>query len=249
LYQPIVALATGQAAGVEVLVRWEHPIQGLLTPNEFIPLAERTGLIVPLGRQVLAQACRQFRRWRDDHPDWPLRLNVNLSARQLDHDQLVAEVAQALERAQLDPATVTLELTETVLMRDADTAITRLQALKVLGVRLAVDDFGTGYSSLSYLDRLPVDVLKIDKTFINRLTGPGGEGIALIEAILRLAQTLGLETVAEGVERPEQASLLRALGCHYAQGYLFARPLPPEQVDTFFPPQAPTPAASASASA
>jgi diguanylate cyclase (GGDEF)-like protein/PAS domain S-box-containing protein len=245
LYQPIVALATGQAAGVEALVRWQHPSRGLLGPGEFIPLAERTGLIVPLGRLVLAEACRQVRRWRDRHPDRPLRLGVNLSARQLDHGQLVAEVAQALEDAQLDPATVTLELTETVLVRDADLAVTRLRELKGLGVRLAVDDFGTGYSSLGYLDRLPVDVLKIDKTFIDRLTGTGREGTALIAAILRIAQTLGLETVAEGVERPEQASQLRALGCHYAQGYLYAKPLQMDEVDSFLTQQAPTPATGA----
>jgi diguanylate cyclase (GGDEF)-like protein/PAS domain S-box-containing protein len=231
-YQPLVALDTGRLAGVEVLVRWEHPTRGLLGPAQFIPLAERTGLIVPLGRLVLEQACRQARRWHDEHPDRPLGVSVNLSARELDDDRLVPEVAGSLERSGLDPATVTLELTETVLMRDAETAADRLRELKRTGVRLAVDDFGTGYSSLGYLDRLPVDVLKIDKTFIDRLGGGGGDGVALVGAILRLAQTFGLETVAEGVERPDQASQLRALGCHYAQGYCFAQPLPAQEVDT-----------------
>jgi diguanylate cyclase (GGDEF)-like protein/PAS domain S-box-containing protein len=225
-YQPIVDLQTGQMIGAEALVRWEHPERGLVSPIEFIPLAEETGLIVPLGQWVLQEACRQARHWQDaQHTSRPLRLSVNLSARQFERPDLVTDIAHMLQEHRLDPATLVFEITETMLMQDTDATDARLRNLKALGVQLAIDDFGTGYSSLGYLTRFPIDILKVDKSFVNGIGG-NPEDAAVAHAILKLAQTLGLQTVAEGIERPDQWDILRALGCHYGQGYLFAKPLP-----------------------
>jgi diguanylate cyclase (GGDEF)-like protein/PAS domain S-box-containing protein len=227
-YQPIVELASGRITRVEALVRWAHPTRGLLGPLAFVPLAEEQGMIGPIGRWVLDEACRQARCWQDRFPGAPpLSMHVNLSGRQLQQPDLIAEVAHALEARALEPGLLTLEITETVLMADIDTVSQRLQDLKQLGVLLAIDDFGTGYSSLSYLRRFPIDMLKIDKAFVDGI-GKGREDVALAHAIVNLSNTLRLHTIAEGIEQPEQAANLAALGCQDGQGYHFARPLAPD---------------------
>jgi diguanylate cyclase (GGDEF)-like protein/PAS domain S-box-containing protein len=225
-YQPIVELVSGRITRVEALVRWEHPTKGLLPPAAFIPLAEEQGLIGPIGNWVLLQACLQARRWQDQFPDAPpLSVHVNLSGRQLEEPQLVGEVVQALETARLSPRLLTLEITESVLVSDIEAMSARLRELKGLGVLLAIDDFGTGYSSLSYLRRFPIDMLKIDKAFVDGI-GRGREDTALAHAIVKLSHTLQLHAVAEGIEEPEQATNLVTLGCRDGQGFFFSRPLP-----------------------
>jgi diguanylate cyclase (GGDEF)-like protein/PAS domain S-box-containing protein len=236
LYQPIVCLDTGTMSGVEALVRWEHPDHGLITPGEFVPIAEDNGLIVPLGSWVLREAMEQAARWHREHPSRrDLHVTVNLSARQLQDPALPSAVATALQELEMDPAALTLEITESVLMHDRDVSMARLLDLKFLGVRLAIDDFGTGYSSLAYLQRFPLDVLKVDKAFVDGVAH-GPEESALASAIIRLGHTLHLRTVAEGVEAPEQVAHLRRLGCQEAQGFLFAEPLPAtELIDCLAP--------------
>jgi diguanylate cyclase (GGDEF)-like protein len=225
-YQPIVSLPGGSIAGVEALVRWEHPTDGIISPADFIPIAEETGLIVPLGEWVLGEACRQARTWRQAHPDLAhLTMSVNLSGRQIAQSDLALVVANVLADTGLQADALVLEITESVLMGDAEYAITILQALKGLGVRLSIDDFGTGYSSLSYLKKFPVDALKIDRSFVDDL-GSGGEDSAIVLATISLADSLGLSTVAEGVETQEQVDALVAFGCDKGQGYFFSRPLP-----------------------
>jgi diguanylate cyclase (GGDEF)-like protein len=226
-YQPIVALATGEAVAVEALVRWRHPERGLMLPPAFVPLAEETGLIVPLGAAVLRQACGQARAWRDGGRPG-LAVSVNLSARQLASAGLPDEVTAALADASLPPEALTLEITESVLL-DSEVVIARLELLRALGVRIAIDDFGTGYSSLDYLRRFPVDALKIAKPFVAGI-GAGAAEQRLVSAILRLGSTLGLETVAEGIEDASQRDRLRRIGCRHGQGHLFAPPLPPEEL-------------------
>jgi len=229
-YQPIVALDTGAMVEVEALARWEHPERGLLPPSVFIQLAEDCGLIEELGRWVLTEACAQTSRWQAEHPRRdPLGVSVNVSPRQLRDPRIVDDVARALRATALSPGCLTLEITEGAMMQDTDVALVHLTALKALGVRLAVDDFGTGYSSLSYLQRFPIDVLKIDRSFVLGINR-GAEESALARAIVRLAQTLHLVAVAEGVENEAQATLLRKLGCQLAQGYLFARPGPASDI-------------------
>jgi diguanylate cyclase (GGDEF)-like protein/PAS domain S-box-containing protein len=229
-YQPTIDLQSGRITGVEALVRWQHPRRGLVPPMEFIPLAEETGLIVPLGQWAIREACQQVRVWQKEIPaDEPICLNVNLSARQLRHPNIVRDVADALDDTGLLPSRLILEITESVLMVDTAATLNRLFQLKSLGVRLAVDDFGTGYSSFAYLRRFPVDILKIDKSFVDGVaTEPTAS--ALVDAMIRIGKTLRLETVAEGVEKVEQADRLRSLQCDVAQGYLFSRPLPSESV-------------------
>jgi EAL domain-containing protein (putative c-di-GMP-specific phosphodiesterase class I) len=223
-YQPIVSLLTGDTVGVEALVRWQHPERGLLAPDVFVQLAEECGLIEEIGRWILEEACAQTRRWQQEHPRRALLgVSVNLSPRQLRDPRIVDEVKEVLGATGLLPACLTLEITEGAMMHDTDIALRHLDGLKALGVRLAVDDFGTGYSSLSYLQRFPIDVLKIDRSFVQRLDH-GPEESALARAIVRLAQTLHLVAVAEGVENAEQADLLRQLGCELAQGYYYSRP-------------------------
>jgi diguanylate cyclase (GGDEF)-like protein/PAS domain S-box-containing protein len=230
LYQPIVSLDTGTMTGVEALVRWDHPEHGLITPAEFVPIAEDNGLIVPLGSWVLRKAMEQAVDWHRSQPSRrDLHVTVNLSARQLQDPGLPFAVATALDELEMDPAALTLEITESVLMHDRDISLARLLDLKFLGVRLAIDDFGTGYSSLAYLQRFPLDVLKVDKTFVDGVAR-GPEESALAAAIIRLGHTLHLQTVAEGVESPSQVAHLRRLGCQEAQGYLFAQPLPADEI-------------------
>jgi diguanylate cyclase (GGDEF)-like protein/PAS domain S-box-containing protein len=224
-YQPCVSLATGRVMAVEALARWEHPVRGLLSPQEFIELAEDTGLIVGLGLRVLSQACNEAKGWEASlGPDAP-RVHVNLSARQLTATNLAVLVRGVLEGSGLEPSRLCLEITESVLMEDAAAVIEAVRRLKQIGVLLAIDDFGTGYSSLSYLRRFPVDVLKVDQSFVDGL-GPDPEDSAIVAAIVNLATTLELEAVAEGVETAEQLARLRELDCGAAQGYLFARPVP-----------------------
>ena len=227
-YQPVVALATGAVVGAEALLRWRHPVRGVVAPSEFIPLAEASGLITELGCWVLAEACRAAATWPAGPDGAVVGVAVNVSGRQLDDPAFPGHVAAALADSGLGAARLTLEITESVLMQDTDAALRTLGALKALGVELAVDDFGTGYSSLRYLQQFPVDVLKIDKTFVDGLAGGGPRGArdtALARAIVALGQSLTLQTVAEGVEHPEQADQLRAMGCTFGQGYLFARPM------------------------
>jgi EAL domain-containing protein (putative c-di-GMP-specific phosphodiesterase class I) len=230
-YQPIVELAGGRLVGVEALVRWDHPDRGLIGPGGFIPLAESTGLIVALGRWVLREACSQLVRWRAAYPQAAdVYMSVNLSARQFQAAGLVEDVAAAIADARVPAGNVTLELTESLLMRDTAATAEALGALKALGVRLAVDDFGTGYSALGYLKRFPVDILKIDKSFVDGVaTNP--EDAALAQTIVQLGHTLNLQTLAEGIESADQSSQLEALGCRYGQGYLFARPTAPDEVE------------------
>jgi len=231
-YQPTIRLRTGEVCGFEALVHWQHPTRGLLTPSEFIPLAEETGIIVELGRSVLAQACAQSAEWQAAHPDLNLGIAVNLSPRQLLDARLIDDIAAVLVESGLDPRTLTLEITEGVLLADRKAAVARLHRLKELGVRVALDDFGTGYSSLSRLRELPIDLLKIDKAFIDGVADDT-ESIGLVEAILRMAETLALDTIAEGVEFEEQAERLALLGSEYVQGYLYSRPLPAEEIPGF----------------
>ncbi len=229
-YQPAVDLHSGAISSVEALARWDHPTRGLLAPTEFITLAEETGLIVGLGLRVLTQACRQGRQWQEQlGPDAP-RIHVNLSARQLTAANLPLLVRGVLDASALDPSLLCLEITESVLMDDAPAVIDMLRQLKELGLHIAIDDFGTGYSSLSYLRRFPVDILKVDQSFVDGL-GPDPEDSAIVAAIVSLACTLELEAVAEGVETLEQCQLLRQMGCQKAQGFLFAMPVPAPDLD------------------
>jgi diguanylate cyclase (GGDEF)-like protein/PAS domain S-box-containing protein len=234
-YQPIVDFATGAASGMEALVRWRHPTRGLLPPIEFIGVAEESGLIVPLGKWVLAEACRQTASWRAAYPEASgLSVSVNLSTRQLLEPDLVLQVREVLAETGLDPSALVLEITEGSLMQDAGTTAVKLHHLKELGVSLAIDDFGTGSSSLAYLRQFPIDLLKIDKSFVDQVTTVGSQGPALVRAIIELAQTFHLQTVAEGIEESEQLDELRLAGCHSGQGYLFAKPLPSEGMEAYF---------------
>ena len=229
-YQPVMHLARNEMAGVEALVRWQHPVHGRIPPLEFIPLAEESGSIKQIGAWVLEQACRQALAWDAEHPlSPPLNVAVNVSPRQLVDDGLVEMVRNTLEQLAIDPARVTLEVTESALGGDTEMMIGKLDQLKALGVRLAIDDFGTGYSSLSFLRRLPVDILKIDKSFVDGIAREPEEW-ALTTAIVKLASSLGKQTLAEGIELGEQLAHLRALNCELGQGYLFDRPLPPAMV-------------------
>jgi diguanylate cyclase (GGDEF)-like protein/PAS domain S-box-containing protein len=229
VYQPVIDLETDELRGVEALLRWRHPRRGLVGPAEFVPIAEETGLIVPIGRWVLEQACLQAVAWRRLRRGRDLEMSVNLSGRQIEHPGLVDDVRRALDSAGLEASALTLEITESVLMRDAEATIGALHRLREVGVRLAIDDFGTGYSSLSYLRRLPVDVLKIDRSFV-AVVDDGADEAALVRSIVSLGRTLRLETVAEGIEQPGQLEELRSLGAGLGQGYLFARPLEPDDM-------------------
>ncbi|WP_433717503.1 putative bifunctional diguanylate cyclase/phosphodiesterase [Actinoplanes sp. CA-051413] len=224
LYQPVVDMTTQQMTGVEALVRWRHPEDGLLSPYQFIATAEANGLIVPLGRWVLREACAQLARWRRETPAAAgLKVNVNLSARQFQYAGLVADVAAAIDDAGIPAGSLTLEITESMLMEDITGAIETLRALRALGVRLAIDDFGTGYSSLNYLKQLPVDIIKIDRTFVEQVD-TDADDVALVDAVVGLGQALRLQTVAEGIETDGQWMMLRQIGCDQGQGYLFGRP-------------------------
>jgi diguanylate cyclase (GGDEF)-like protein/PAS domain S-box-containing protein len=223
-YQPIVDTHTSRLNGVEALVRWNHPLRGLLAPVEFIPIAETTGLIVPLGRQVLQEATRQAQKWRQSRlVGDDFYVSVNLSTHQLQEPDLVDDIAAALDAAGLPPGALVLEVTESAIIEDLDLTLPRLHAIRALGVGLAVDDFGTGYSSLSYLADLPVNFVKIDKSFVDRITADAG-GTTLARAVIDLSRALGFTCIAEGVENESQRVILDKLGCENSQGYLFARP-------------------------
>lgn len=227
-YQPIVSLRSGRIAGFEALARWYHPQRGLISPAEFIPVAEETGLIIPIGFWVLREACRQMRSWQIQFPrNLSLIISVNLSGRQFSQPNLVEQINQILLETQLDPHCLKLEITESVVMGNAESAIALLAQLKKLGIHLSIDDFGTGYSSLSYLHRFPIDTLKIDRSFINRID-TDGEQLEIVRTIVTLAWNLGLDVIAEGVETAKQLAQLKSLQCEYGQGYFFSRPLDSE---------------------
>jgi diguanylate cyclase len=241
-YQPIVDLIDGRMTGAEALLRWEHPELGRISPGEVIPLAEESGLIVPLGQWVLERACRQRAEWTELGLTLPITINV--SARQLVDERFALAVHDALERYGIEPSTLCLEVTEGVFLQPEGATLAVLETLKQLGVFLAVDDFGTGYSSLAQLKQLPIEVVKIDRAFVDGLgTDPGDS--AIVASIMSLAHAMGLHVVAEGVETEPQARELRALGCLVAQGYLYAPALPPPEVVTLSRSQGAPPAAHA----
>jgi len=224
-----VDLPTGRITEVEALVRWKHPHRGLLFPADFVGLSEETGLIVPLGRWVLLEACRQTRQWQLAAPGTNLSISVNISARQLQQTGLVEEIAAVLRETRLEASALRLEITETVVMHDAPTTLAKLEALKALGVQLAIDDFGTGYSSLGYLKRFPVDTLKIDRSFVKGI-GRDVEDSAIVRAVITVAKSLNLSVTAEGIETADQLDQLRTLGCDHGQGYYFAKPMTSDRV-------------------
>jgi diguanylate cyclase (GGDEF)-like protein len=239
-YQPIFNLSDMTAIGVEALMRWNHPTRGAVRPDEFIPPLEASGLIIPVGRWVVKEACRQGMRWREAGRD--LKVSINASARQLDADTLVDDVRSALRESGFPPDMLIIEITETCLMRDAKGTLQQLRALKALGVRIAIDDFGTGYSSLAYLQQFPIDSLKIDRSFIADM-GKSAESDTLIRTLIQLGKALNLETLAEGIEEDDQLAQLRGEKCDVGQGYLFARPVAAEDIDRYLAPiDAPQPA-------
>jgi EAL domain-containing protein (putative c-di-GMP-specific phosphodiesterase class I) len=226
VYQPTFDLRDMHPTAVEALIRWRHPERGTVQPNDFIPLLEETGMVVDVGRWVLEEACRQAAEWRT--AGHRIGIAVNVSGRQLDADEFVGHVKHALAASRLDPTALTLEITETTLMRNVEATARRLVEIKDLGVRIAIDDFGTGYSSLAHLQRFPVDALKIDRSFISRLT-QNSEGETLIHTLVQLGKALSIETLAEGIEQEQELTMLQSEDCDSGQGYLFARPL--EAVD------------------
>ena len=229
-YQPIFEIDTGAVVGVEALLRWQHPIRGVVMPDEFIPILEENGLIITVGRQVLLRACRQAAEWR--RAGYDLSMSVNVSPRQLDSPGIVSDITEALEASGLGPDHLVVEITENTLMRDPATTVARISQLKALGIRVAVDDFGTGYSSLAYLRRFPVDILKIDRSFIASMTS-SERSSALIHSLVQLGKSLGLDTVAEGIEERQQLEQLRDEQCDTGQGFLYAKPLSPQELKAF----------------
>jgi diguanylate cyclase (GGDEF)-like protein/PAS domain S-box-containing protein len=230
-YQPRVDCRSGRLLGAEALVRWQHPEQGLVTPARFIPIAEETGLIIPLGTWVLLEACRQQAAWRDAGMT-EIVISVNLSAAQLNAPDLLETIRTALLRYQINPARIELELTESLLMEHVTSTIELLNAIKGLGVSLSVDDFGTGYSSLNYLHRFPIDKLKIDQSFVSDMLDDPND-LAITKAVIGLGHTLGLRVVAEGVEKMEEMRVLSAAGCDELQGYLFGKPMPADEFESW----------------
>jgi EAL domain-containing protein (putative c-di-GMP-specific phosphodiesterase class I) len=230
-YQPIVDLEAKVLGGFEALLRWKHPQQGLVPPGEFIPVAEETGLIKPIGLWVLQESCRQMREWQEKHPNAKnMRIAVNISGHQLAQPDLVEQVRRTVASTGIDPRTLAVEITESALVRDMSMGAAVLQQLRELAIQLNIDDFGTGYSSLSYLQNLPVDTLKIDRSFIKSIKQDGGRS-EIVQAIISLAHNLKMKVVAEGVETREQLDTLTALRCNGAQGFLFARPVPAEEAE------------------
>ncbi|HZC73489.1 MAG TPA: bifunctional diguanylate cyclase/phosphodiesterase [Jatrophihabitans sp.] len=236
-YQPIVTLTNHDIVGFEALLRWTHPERGPLSPERFVPVLEESGLIVPVGNWILRTACAQAAAWQADTGQ-PLSMSVNVSPRQLQQSDFVDQVAEALLATSLPPSSLILEVTEGVVIVKPDQAIRTLLELKALGVRLAVDDFGTGYSSLRYLQTLPVDSVKIDRSFIAKIQD-GPDEAALARAIVNVGHALHLTVIAEGIETSQQAELLHAIGCHYGQGYYFARPQDPADIEVSLIPRDP----------
>jgi diguanylate cyclase (GGDEF)-like protein len=223
-YQPIIALQTNRLAGFEALIRWNHPRRGLISPADFVPVAEETGMIVPIGQWVLEEACCKVKEWQTRSPSYrALSLSVNLSARQVAQPDLIEQITHALEISKLNPHHLKLEITESVVMGNKEAATMMFKQLRALGVQLSIDDFGTGYSSLSYLHRFPLNYLKIDRSFVDRMTTDGDD--AIVRTIATLARNLGMQVIAEGIETQEQFKLLKDLGCEFGQGYLFSRPV------------------------
>lgn len=223
-YQPIVSLQTGRITGFEALLRWQHPDRGLISPIEFISVTEETGLIIPIGQWVLREACSQMHEWQRQLPTLALTINVNLSGKQFTQSDLIEQIKQVLQETDLEACNLGLEITESVIMENTEAVSSTLFELRALGVQLHMDDFGTGYSSLSYLHRFPMDVLKIDRTFINRISA-GAENLEIVQTIIVLARSLGMKVTAEGVETKEQLAQLRTLKCEYGQGYFFSKPI------------------------
>jgi EAL domain-containing protein (putative c-di-GMP-specific phosphodiesterase class I) len=238
VYQPLIDMRTGRPVGAEALVRWEHPLEGMRSPDQFIALAEESGLITEIGTLVLDDACQQAARWVAASPELDdLMVTVNLSARQVADPDIVETVSAALRRSGLEPSRLVLEITETVLMQDRDAAAATLWQLKGLGVRIAIDDFGTGYSSLAYLRRFPLDILKVAREFVDGI-GRDAHDDVITRAIVELAGTLGLLTVAEGIETTQQSEHVASLGCDLAQGFLYSRPIDAEAVSALVAAQA-----------
>jgi len=235
-YQPTIDLATGELAGAEALVRWQHPERGLLAPESFLHVAEETGLVVPLGAWVVEEAARTLAEWRSRPQGAGLQLSLNLGARELTHPDAVSTVLGAVRRSGVDPAALTIEVTESTAMADGDTGFRALRDLSAEGLRVAIDDFGTGYSSLDQLRRMPVDVVKVDRSFVRAMSDDPTDR-ELVAAVVGMGQALNLVVVAEGIETQEQASMLRNLGCDYGQGFLFARPLPAEKLEELLAPR------------
>ncbi|MBA7714205.1 Cyclic di-GMP phosphodiesterase PdeR [subsurface metagenome] len=226
-FQPTISLESGEIVGFEALIRWQHPEKGLINPADFIPLAEETGIIVPMGNWVLIAACRQIRRWKESFPSIPLFVSVNISSRQFSQTDLIDRIQGTLQETGMDSSALKLEITETVLMENKEAAREVLNKIKSLGIDIYMDDFGTGYSSLSHLHRFPVDLLKIDQSFVSNMHR-NRQNLEIVRTILALTQNLKIEATAEGVETAEQMEQLKADGCTYAQGYYFAKPLDPE---------------------
>ena len=230
VYQPTFDLRDMSPTGMEALIRWHSPTRGVVQPDDFIPLLEETGLIVEIGRWVLNEAARQGATWRD--AGYPIGMAVNVSGRQLDTDDFITDVQSALAQSSLEPSALTIEITETTLMRNVEETARRLTAVKELGVRIAIDDFGTGYSSLAHLQKFPVDALKIDRSFISGLTNTQ-EGETLIHTLVQLGKDLSIETLAEGIEQSQELDLLRDEHCDSGQGFLFAKPLDVAATESF----------------
>ena len=229
-YQPIIGLDTASLEGFEALVRWNHPQLGLVNPNDFIPLSEKTGLIIPMTVQILHSACTQIVRWQRELPDGrPLSISVNLSGKHFVHPALVDQIRTVISETGITPSCLKLELTESALMENAEMATSMLKQIKETGVHISVDDFGTGYSSLSYLHRFPIDTLKVDRSFVSSMEN-GSENGEIVRTVIALAKALNLNVVAEGIETIHQFHQLRILGCEYGQGYLFSKPLPVAEI-------------------
>jgi diguanylate cyclase (GGDEF)-like protein/PAS domain S-box-containing protein len=230
VYQPFFELATGRMSGVEALLRWNHPTRGMISPARFIPIAEETGLVIPIGYWVMEEACRQAQEWQQRYPDYgAFLINVNFSGKQLQEPDAIEKVRAVLQKTGIDPARLKLEITESVMMQDVSDIVAKLGQLKALGVKLAMDDFGTGYSSMANLGSYPLDTIKIDRSFVQHMN-ENEQVRSIVEAIMMLSQALHVDITAEGVETAEQLALLQQLGCQTGQGYYFAKPLPPEQI-------------------
>jgi diguanylate cyclase (GGDEF)-like protein len=232
-YQPIVALETATLIGFEALIRWQHATRGFISPGDFIPIAEETGFIIPLGMWVLEEACRQLRAWNLAFPEQTaLTMSVNLASKQLQDPRFIEQLDQVLVETGLDGSTLKLELTESMLLDNIESVLQTLASIRSRNIQLSIDDFGTGYSSLSYLPRFPINTLKIDRSFVNQMT-VDAENLEIVRAIATLAHSIGIDVVAEGIETTQQLELLQTLGCEFGQGYLFAKPLDPQAAEQF----------------